>query len=98
VTKTHDFVSVFRSSKKPDTYLYVRRGHPWDDLPETLRTLFGKPVHAMDLVLTPERKLARISAKQVLAGIADKGFCLQMPEEQDMAIVEFKTTLGQRNR
>jgi len=98
VTKTHDFVSVFRSSKKPDTYLYVRRGHPWDDLPETLRTLFGKPVHAMDLVLTPERKLARVSAKQVLAGIADKGFCLQMPEEQDMAIVEFKTALGQRNR
>ena len=98
MTKTRDFVSVFRSSKKPDTYLYVRRGHPWDDLPETLRTLFGKPVHAMDLVLTPERKLARVSAKQVLAGIADKGFCLQMPEEQDMAIVEFKTTLGQRNR
>ncbi|AFP31098.1 MULTISPECIES: YcgL domain-containing protein [Marinobacter] len=98
MTKTHDFVSVFRSSKKPDTYLYVRRGHLWDDLPEALRTLFGKPVHAMDLVLTPERKLARTSAEQVLAGIADKGFFLQMPEEQDMAIVEFKMKLGQRNR
>jgi hypothetical protein len=98
VTKTRDFVSVFRSSKKPDTYLYVRRGYPWNDLPETLRTLFGKPVHAMDLILTPERKLARTSAKQVLASIADKGFFLQMPEEQDMAIVEFKMKLGQRNR
>lgn len=98
MTKTHDFVSVFRSSKKPDTYLYVRRGQLWDDLPETLRTLFGKPVHAMDLVLTPERKLARTSAEQVLAGIADKGFFLQMPEEQDKAIVELKMKLGQRNR
>jgi len=98
VTRTHDFVSVFRSSKKPDTYLYVRRGHLWGDLPEALRTLFGKPVHAMDLIMTPERKLARTSAEQVLAGIADKGFFLQMPEEQDMAIVEFKMKLGQRNR
>jgi uncharacterized protein YcgL (UPF0745 family) len=52
----------------------------------------------MDLVLTPERKLARTSAEQVLAGIAGKGFFLQMPEEQDMAIVEFKMKLGQRNR
>lgn len=98
MTRTRDFVSVFRSSKKPDTYLYVRRGHPWDDLPEALRTLFGKPVHAMDLIMDRERKLARTSAEQVLAGIADKGFFLQMPEEQDMAIVEFKMKLGQRNR
>ena len=28
------FVSVFRSSKKIDTYIYVRRGQAWDDLPE----------------------------------------------------------------
>ena len=55
-------------------------------------------VYHTDLVLTPERKLARTSAEQVLAGIADKGFFLQMPEEQDMAIVEFKMKLGQRNR
>ena len=73
------FVSVFRSSKKPDTYLYVRRGQVWDDLPESLKGIFGVPVHAMDLVLTPERKLARTNGKQVLDGIADKAFFLQMP-------------------
>lgn len=98
MTKIREFVSVFRSSKKPDTYLYVRRGQIWDDLPEALRTLFGKPVHAMDLVLTPERKLARASADQVLAAISDKSFFLQMPEEQDMAIVEFKNTLRSRGQ
>jgi len=69
------FVSVFRSSKKPDTYIYVRRGQAWDELPDSLRGIFGQPIHAMDLIMTPERKLARTSGKQVLEAIADKDSC-----------------------
>lgn len=84
------FVSVFRSSKKPDTYLYVRRGQIWDDLPESLQGIFGKPVHSMDLIMTTERKLARTDGRQVLDAIADKGFFLQMPEEQSGYIVDFR--------
>lgn len=90
------FVSVFRSSKKADTYLYVRRGQVWDELPENLRGIFGAPVHAMDLILTPERKLARTSGRQVLDAIADKDFFLQMPEEQDSYVVDFRRKPEQR--
>ncbi|MBO6849644.1 MAG: YcgL domain-containing protein [Marinobacter sp.] len=90
------FVSVFRSSKKADTYLYVRRGQVWDELPESLRGIFGAPVHAMDLILTPERKLARTSGRQVLDAIADKDFFLQMPEEQDSYVVDFRRKPEQR--
>ncbi|MDF0750441.1 YcgL domain-containing protein [Marinobacter sp. 71-i] len=84
------FVSVFRSSKKLDTYVYVRRGQAWDDLPESLRGIFGQPVHAMDLVITPERKLARTTGKQVLDAIVDKDFFLQMPEESSGYVVDFR--------
>lgn len=84
------FVSVFRSSKKVDTYLYVRRGQVWDELPDSLREIFGKPVHAMDLIMTPERKLARTHGKQVLDAIADKDFFLQMPEESSGYVVDFR--------
>lgn len=91
------FVSVFRSSKKPDTYLYVRRGQLWDDLPESLQGIFGKPVHSMDLILTPERKLARTHGKQVLEAIADKGFFLQMPEEQSGYVIDFRTKPEQQS-
>lgn len=84
------FVSVFRSSKKPDTYLYVRRGQIWDNLPESLRGIFGTPVHAMDLIMTPERKLARTTGRQVLEAIADKDFFLQMPEEISGSVVDFR--------
>ncbi len=84
------FVSVFRSSKKVDTYLYVRRGQAWDDLPDSLREIFGKPVHSMDLILTPERKLARTTGRQVLEAIDDKDFFLQMPEESSGYVVDFR--------
>ncbi|MCG8517092.1 YcgL domain-containing protein [Marinobacter sp. CA1] len=90
------FVSVFRSSKKEDTYIFVRRGHDWSTLPEALREIFGEPVHSMDLVLTPERKLARATGQAVLEAIEDKDFYLQMPEELESYVVEFKEKLKDR--
>jgi uncharacterized protein YcgL (UPF0745 family) len=93
MTEKH-FVSVFRSSKSSETYVYVRRGQVWGELPEDLLTIFGKPVHAMDLVMTNDRKLARLTGRQVLEAIADKGFFLQMPDKLDSHLVEF----GQRLR
>ncbi|WP_144776670.1 YcgL domain-containing protein [Marinobacter maritimus] len=95
--KDRQFVSVFRSSKKSDTYLYVRRGQKWDELPESLRAIFGKPVHSMDLVMTPQRTLARTTGEQVLNAIADKDFFLQMPEERDSYVVDFRTKPGLRD-
>lgn len=95
--KEREFVSVYRSSKKRDTYLFVRRGQPWEELPESLRTVFGQPVHSMDLILTPDRKLARTTGRQVLEALAEKDFFLQMPEEQDSYVVDFKKKLERRD-
>lgn len=92
-----EFVSVFRSSKKRDTYIFVRRGQEWEELPESLRGIFGQPVHSMDLVLTPDRKLARTTGRQVLEAIGEKDFFLQMPEEQDGYVVDFRRKPEQRN-
>ena len=87
------FISVFRSSVKDDTYLYVRRGQEWNELPEPLREIFGKPVHALDLVLTPDRKLARCTGREILEAIADKDYYLQLPERADGYVVAFKEKL-----
>ena len=71
--------SVYRSSKKEGMYLYVRRGAELGTLPEGLMKVFGLPGHALDLMLTAERKLARADSAVVMAQIRDQGFYLQMP-------------------
>ena len=71
--------SVYRSSKKEGMYLYVRRGADLGTLPEGLMKVFGLPGHALDLMLTAERKLARADSAVVMAQIRDQGFYLQMP-------------------
>ncbi|MGO1501025.1 MAG: YcgL domain-containing protein [Marinobacter sp.] len=95
--KDREFVSVFRSSKKSDTYIFVRRGQKWEDLPESLKAIFGNPIHSMDLVMTPERKLSRTTGEQVLKAIAEKDFLLQMPQEQDAYVIDFRTKPGLRD-
>ncbi len=73
------FCSVYKSSKKQEMYLYVERKQAMQELPEGLLAVFGHPVHVLDLILTPEKKLARVEASKVLEGINEKGFYLQMP-------------------
>ena len=72
-------VAIFASCRREGMYLYMDRDCSWDDLPETLRQAFGPPRPAITLVLTPERRLSRVSAAEVIAAIDDKGFYLQMP-------------------
>ena len=74
--------SVFRSDKKEGMYLYVPKAASMADLPEALMTTFGEPGHVMDLLLTPERKLARANVQDVLAALNAPGYYLQMPPSE----------------
>ncbi|KAA8981861.1 hypothetical protein CK501_05240 [Halovibrio salipaludis] len=75
-------ISIYRSSKREGMYVFVPRETDPATLPSSLMTYFGHPIHAMDLVLTPDRKLARASASDVIAAIGDQGFYLQMPPKE----------------
>lgn len=72
-------VSVFRSGKREEMYLYLARGTDWRDLPDSLRQVFGKPAHVMDLLLRPSLRLARADIDRVMADVREQGFYLQMP-------------------
>ncbi|RMF16059.1 MAG: YcgL domain-containing protein [Gammaproteobacteria bacterium] len=90
-TPERRIVSVFKSSRRDETYVYVDKKAGADAIPEALRAHFGEPVHVMDLLLTPDRKLARVSATEVLEAIEDKGLYLQMPpppEEECRPVIE----------
>lgn len=70
---------IFRSSRKEEMYLYVERARGLEDVPEVLMKQFGEPESVMTIMLTPERKLARADVAEVLDGIEQQGFYLQMP-------------------
>ena len=71
--------SIYRSSKKQEMYLYVKKDTVLTDLPEPLMQQFGEPALVMDLLLHAERKLARADVTTVMDKIAEQGFYLQMP-------------------
>lgn len=76
-------VDIYRSTKKEGMYLYLKRGENMDTLPEELKTGFGKAEHAMTLLLTPDRKLARVKVETVVDAIEKSGFYLQLPPSAD---------------
>lgn len=89
--------SIYRSPRKQGMYLYVPREKGTSELPEQLLKLFGKPEHAMDMVLTEQRKLAREDIHQVLENLQTQGFHLQMPPQQEDWIVHLPDELLTRN-
>lgn len=76
--------TVWRSTRKELTYLYLAEDCAFEDLPAALRASFGHPVHVMDLHLTAQRRLAREDAGRVMANLATHGWHLQLPPETDL--------------
>ncbi|MBP0049551.1 YcgL domain-containing protein [Marinobacterium sp. AK62] len=77
-------VSVFRSPRKDEMYLYVDKREQLERVPEPLLEMFGAPEHVMDMPLTAERKLARVeSTTRLLDDLDSKGYYLQMPPPKD---------------
>ena len=72
-------IEIFRSSRKEEMYLYVDKAQGLEKVPEVLLKQFGEPQPAMTLLLTPDKKLARANAAEVLDKIESEGFYLQMP-------------------
>ena len=73
--------TVYRSERKPETYLYLPLGGRIEDLPAELRQAFGEPLPVMQLKLTGDSRLARVDAGQVLAALEQQGYYLQLPPQ-----------------
>ncbi|RUO79573.1 YcgL domain-containing protein [Pseudidiomarina taiwanensis] len=76
-------VAVYRSSRKQDTYLYLPHPADFSVVPEPLRQSFGQPIEVMVIKVTAERKLARLSATELLQHLQQPGFYLQLPPAQE---------------
>lgn len=89
--------SIYKSPRKNEMYLYVDKREALSRVPEALLGAFGAPQHVFDMLLTPERKLAREDVAKVLENIDKQGFHLQMPPQEDEYIEHLPDELLRRN-
>lgn len=70
---------VYKSLRKADTYLYLRKQDDFAVVPEPVRAPLGDLVFVLELALTEHRKLARADAAVVRANLLAQGYHLQFP-------------------
>ena len=94
-------IEIFKGQKKEEMYLYVEQKNGLKSVPDDLLATFGQTESVMVLLLTKDKKLARVTASDVLAAIEDQGYFLQMPpppealaEAQIAAMVEAEEKLA----
>lgn len=75
--------SVYKSAKKPDTYLYVPYESDFNDLPEGLTSVWGEPELVMHIDLDKRDKLALVDITELREKLAEDGYYLQMPPTQE---------------
>lgn len=75
---------VFKSLKKDETYVFIQTTTSLSDLPDELIKILGQTEMVMTLDLTPEKKMARGTAVEVMLSIEKQGFYLQMPENPQL--------------
>lgn len=89
---------VYKSLKKDETYVFVEAKSLLSELPDALQKILGPTEMAMTLTLTPERKMARGNAHEIIKSIASQGFYLQMPENPHInATPAYHEKLSEKN-
>ena len=73
---------VYKSLRKPDTYLYLRERDAFGLLPDAVLGPLGRLEFVMELALAPGRRLARADADVVRSNLDTRGYHLQFPDTQ----------------
>ena len=75
--------SIYKSAKKPDTYLYIPYDSKFEDLPEGLTQVWGTPELVMHLDLDKRQSLALADINEVKSKLKEEGYFLQMPPSEE---------------
>jgi uncharacterized protein YcgL (UPF0745 family) len=72
---------VYKSLRKPDTYLYLRERDGFALVPDGVRLPLGELQFVLEVTLNAQRKLAREDVGVVMRNLQERGFHLQRPEQ-----------------
>lgn len=74
-------VEVFKTARRPNTFLFLPEGLPSGEWPDGLEEVFLPAEKVLSLTLTADQPLAAQSATRVMEEIVAKGYFLQLPPE-----------------
>ncbi|MGB3916106.1 MAG: YcgL domain-containing protein [Thiothrix litoralis] len=75
---------VYRSRRKPGSFLFLPEKDHFERVPEVLMTIFGVPEFSFDFELTEQRKLVlKLEAHEIRRVIQENGFFLQLPPNEE---------------
>ncbi|PIW59285.1 YcgL domain-containing protein [Shewanella sp. CG12_big_fil_rev_8_21_14_0_65_47_15] len=86
--------AVYKSSRKADTYLFVKKRDCFEDVPVALMDMFGVPQLVMVFPIAKRESLGMADIHKVRAAMEDKGYYLQIPPPQVNLLAEHKRSLG----
>jgi len=74
-------VHIYRSSRKPDTYLYLVEKDDFSMVPDSLMTVFGDPEFSFSFQLSEQKKLIKEDTHTVLENLKEKAYHLQLRKD-----------------
>lgn len=86
--------TIYKSSKKADTYLYIEKNGEFDKVPDALRSMFGTPVLVMTIDLDKRTQLGQAELDKVKSELNEQGFYLQLPPPTVNMLDELKQQNG----
>lgn len=75
---------IYRSSNKPDLYIYLAEEDNFDEVPRAIFNSLGIVEFSMELELNPDTRLAREDTAIVIKNLEENGFHIQMPANESL--------------
>ncbi|TMO82243.1 hypothetical protein CWC16_00320 [Pseudoalteromonas sp. S3776] len=88
--------AVYKSKKKADTFLFVKKRDDFSKVPEPLLAMFGQPIYVMIINLAKRDHLGGADLETVKEALADpdKGYYLQIPPPQENLLSQLRKENG----
>lgn len=82
--------AIYKSSKKQETYLFVKQRDDFSSVPDALMAVFGAPSLVTIINLATKEKLAFSDLEKVKTELSTTGYYLQLPPPVEDLLKEHK--------
>ncbi|RGP39561.1 YcgL domain-containing protein [Colwellia ponticola] len=85
--------AIYKSARKAQTYLFVKKRDDFSSVPEQLMKVFGTPNLVTIINLATKDKLGMADLEKVKTNLLEEGFYLQLPPPTEDLLKEHKAAM-----